>query len=74
MTLTPLVPAKLALVPAVVWLAGLATGLAAVILFGAESFGPVMSGVLLSLPITGAIMPPFTLALYGRDALARPRA
>lgn len=44
--------------------------LAAVILFGAESFGPVMSGVLLSLPITGAIMPPFTLALYGRDALA----
>ena len=44
--------------------------LAAVILFGAESFGPVLSGVLLSLPITGAIMPPFTLALYGRDALA----
>jgi hypothetical protein len=30
-----------------------------------------VSGVLLSLPITGAIMPPFTLALYGTDALAR---
>jgi hypothetical protein len=27
--------------------------------------------VLLSLPITGSIMPPFTLALYGPDALAR---
>jgi hypothetical protein len=34
-------------------------------------FGPVVSGVLLSLPITGSIMPPFTLALYGADALAR---
>jgi hypothetical protein len=30
-----------------------------------------VSGVLLSLPITGSIMPPFTLALYGPDALAR---
>ena len=31
----------------------------------------MVSGVLLSLPITGSIMPPFTLALYGPDALAR---
>ena len=45
--------------------------LAAVILWSARAFGPVVSGVLLSLPITGSIMPPFTLALYGPDALAR---
>jgi hypothetical protein len=30
-----------------------------------------VSGVLLSVPVTGSIMPPFTLALYGPDALAR---
>jgi hypothetical protein len=60
-----------AIPPVELWLRLVAAlTLAAVILFGAESFGPVMSGVLLSLPITGAIMPPFTLALYGRDALA----
>jgi hypothetical protein len=45
--------------------------LAAFILWSAPRFGPVVSGVLLSLPITGSIMPPFTLALYGADALAR---
>jgi hypothetical protein len=45
--------------------------LAAVILWSARAFGPVVSGVLLSLPITGSIMPPFTLALYGPDAVAR---
>jgi hypothetical protein len=45
--------------------------LAIVILEGARLFGPVVSGVLLSVPITGSIMPPFTLALYGPDALAR---
>lgn len=48
-----------------------AFGLAALILFSAPVFGPVVSGVLLSLPVTGTIMPPFTLALYGYDALAR---
>jgi hypothetical protein len=42
-----------------------------VILWSARAFGPVVSGVLLSVPVTGSIMPPFTLALYGRDALAR---
>jgi len=31
----------------------------------------VVSGVLLSVPVTGSIMPPFTLALYGADAVAR---
>lgn len=68
----PMGPAALPAIPPVeLWLRLVAAlVLAAVILFGAESFGPVLSGVLLSLPITGAIMPPFTLALYGRDALA----
>ena len=45
--------------------------LAAAILAAARAFGPVVSGVMLSVPVTGSIMPPFTLALYGADALAR---
>jgi hypothetical protein len=45
--------------------------LAAAILWSAPLLGPVASGVLLSVPITGSIMPPFTLALYGPEALAR---
>jgi hypothetical protein len=45
--------------------------LAAAILWSAPLLGPVASGILLSVPITGSIMPPFTLALYGADALAR---
>jgi hypothetical protein len=45
--------------------------LAAAILWSARAFGPVVSGVLLSVPVTGSIMPPFTLALYGPAALAR---
>jgi len=45
--------------------------LAAAILLGASTLGPVVSGILLSMPVTGSIMPPFTLALYGEDALAR---
>jgi hypothetical protein len=48
-----------------------ALGLAALILWSAEHFGPVVSGLLLSVPVTGSIMPPFTLALYGPDAVAR---
>lgn len=48
-----------------------AFALAALILLAAPAFGPVVSGVLLSMPITGSIMPPFTLALYGRGSLAR---
>lgn len=48
-----------------------ALGLAIVVMWGARVFGPVVSGVLLSVPITGSIMPPFTLALYGADAVAR---
>lgn len=45
--------------------------LAAAILAAAPILGPVASGILLSVPITGSIMPPFTLALYGADAMAR---
>ena len=45
--------------------------LAATILWAADAFGPVASGVLLSMPVTGSIMPPFTLALYGADAVSR---
>jgi hypothetical protein len=63
----------LPVIPAVeLWLRlGAALALAAVILFGASALGPLVSGILLSMPITGSIMPPFTLALYGEDALAR---
>ncbi len=45
--------------------------LAGAILWAAAQFGPVVSGVMLSLPVTGSIMPPFTLALYGADSVAR---
>jgi hypothetical protein len=45
--------------------------LALAIVRGASTLGPVWSGVLLSMPVTGSIMPPFTLALYGPDAVAR---
>jgi hypothetical protein len=48
-----------------------AFALAALILWSAPVFGPVVSGILLSVPVTGSIMPPFTLALYGHDALMR---
>jgi hypothetical protein len=62
----PLVP------PAELWLRlGAAFALAIGIVLSAEAFGPVVSGVLLSVPVTGSIMPPFTLALYGPGALAR---
>ncbi|MEO7743607.1 MAG: hypothetical protein ABIR98_11770 [Usitatibacter sp.] len=45
--------------------------LAALILWAAPAFGAVVSGVLLSMPVTGSIMPPFTLAFYGAGSLAR---
>src|SRR5262249_27380861 len=50
---------------------GAALLLAIVILWSANVFGPVVSGVLLSVPATGSITPPFTLALYGPDAATR---
>ena len=48
-----------------------AVALAGLILWSAPIFGPTVSGLLISLPLTGSIMPPFTLALYGPGALAR---
>jgi hypothetical protein len=48
-----------------------AFALAAFILWGSAHFGPVVSGILLSMPITGSIIPPFTLKLHGADAMAR---
>jgi hypothetical protein len=66
-------PAQLPAIPAVEMRLRLAAafGLAIVILWAAKAFGAVVSGVLLSVPVTGSIMPPFTLALYGPDAVAR---
>lgn len=58
--------------PVELWLRlGAALALAAAIVLGASTLGPLVSGILLSMPITGSIMPPFTLHLYGADALAR---
>ena len=48
-----------------------AFALAALILWGSTRFGAVVSGVLLSVPVTGSVIPPFTLKLYGPEALAR---
>ena len=69
----PRTPAALPTIPAVELRLRLAAAfaLAVVILWSAETFGAVVSGVLLSVPVTGSIMPPFTLALYGPDAVAR---
>jgi len=66
-------PAPLPAIPAVELRLrlGAALLLAAVILWSAPIFGPAVSGILLSVPITGSIIPPFTLALYGPGALAR---
>ena len=65
-------PALPAIPPFELWLRlACALALAAAILFGAAALGPTLSGILLSMPVTGSIMPPFTLSLYGADALAR---
>jgi hypothetical protein len=48
-----------------------AAALAAVITLGASAFGPRVSGILLTFPITGSVLPPFTLALHGVDATVR---
>ncbi len=66
----PVVPARIPPAELRLRLAA-AAALAATILWAADAFGPVASGVLLSLPVTGSIMPPFTLALYGADSVAR---
>jgi hypothetical protein len=48
-----------------------AAALAAAVMLGATAFGPWLSGVLLTFPITGSVLPAFTRALYGADATAR---
>ena len=48
-----------------------AAALAAAVTLGANSFGPRVSGILLTFPITGSVLPPFTLALHGADATVR---
>jgi len=67
---TPAVPAHIPRAELHLRLAA-AVVLAALILQAADVFGPVVSGVLLSVPVTGSILPPFTLALYGADSVAR---
>ncbi len=69
----PAEPARLPTIPATELRLRLAAAfaLALLILWAAKTFGPVVSGVLLSVPVTGSILPPFTLALYGPDAVAR---
>ena len=42
-----------------------ALALAAAVTLGASMFGPRLSGILLAFPITGSVLPAFTLALHG---------
>ena len=45
-----------------------AIAIAGTVMIGAEMFGPRVSGLLLSFPITASVLPVFTLYLYGPDA------
>jgi hypothetical protein len=45
-----------------------ALAIAATVMIGAEMFGPRVSGILLSFPITASVLPVFTLYLYGESA------
>ena len=69
----PRTPATLAPIPAIEIAVrmGAALALAAAAMFGAVTFGPRVSGVLLVFPITASVLPVFTLALHGADATAR---
>ena len=48
-----------------------AAALAAAVMLSASTLGPRLSGVLITFPITGSVLPAFTLALYGAAATAR---
>ncbi len=48
-----------------------ALALAAAVTLGANHFGPRVSGILLAVPISGAVLPSFALALHGSDATVR---
>lgn len=45
--------------------------IAAIVMLGAQAFGPRVSGMLLGFPITASVLPVFTLYLYGSDATIR---
>jgi hypothetical protein len=47
-----------------------AVAMAAAIILGAAVLPPVVSGLLLAMPITGTVLPCFTLPRYGADATA----
>ncbi|MBC5766895.1 hypothetical protein [Ramlibacter albus] len=47
-----------------------AVGMAAAIILGADAFPPAVSGLLLAVPITGTVLPCFTLPRYGAAATA----
>ena len=69
----PRTPATLAPIPGAEILVRMASALAlaAAIMFGAQTFGTRVSGVLLGFPITASVLPVFTLALHGPDAAIR---
>jgi hypothetical protein len=48
-----------------------ALAIAAAVTLGASLFGPRVSGIMLAFPITGSVLPAFTLALHGSDATVR---
>lgn len=48
-----------------------AIGLAAAVVLGASILGPRLSGILLTFPIAGTVLPAFTRALHGSDATTR---
>jgi len=48
-----------------------AVALAAAVLLGASVLGPRLSGIVLTFPITGTVLPAFTRALHGADATTR---
>lgn len=50
---------------------GAAVALAAAVLLGASVLGPRLSGIVLTFPITGSVLPAFTRALHGADATTR---
>jgi hypothetical protein len=64
---TPAGPAEVPRVEIVLRIAA-AVALMLIITYGAQTLGPRLSGVLLSFPIGGSVMPAFTRALHGVDA------
>lgn len=55
----------------VFWRMGAAVAMAGAIIAGADHFPPFVSGLLLAIPIAGAVLPCFTLPRYGHVATAK---